>query len=269
MLFWGLHCPRKRQQHKNCMCIRIPRKKCPLQFWKRCLRPYFNLQSKATRLCVLGCCIVHSHIGRTQDMLPAGRSDRTLLQSIEWHSALRIKQAIQVEVDVSSNGRQCDENDSDSLFCPSFTMLCDAKEVQRKLFCEKEEMLVIIEQSEIDEQLLSDDRGEASLACLPDYVTIQRFLTHSFRSALAPLATEICKTIIPSLCQNLCICVDLFEDSDRARIFEFFRVNRWCIHFDVHLLYFLSSAPMSVRNLNSESCIKQQSGIMCFRRGPS
>ena len=171
--------------------------------------------------------MVHSHVGWAQDMLPAGRSDRSLLQSMEWHSALRIKQAVLVDVDMSSNRRPYDENDSDSLFWPSFTLLCDAKEVQRKLFCENEEMIVIIEQSEIDEQFIGDNHEEARSACMSEYVTIQRFLTHSFRSAFAPLATEICKTILPSLCQNLCMCVDLFEDSDRARIFEFFRVNRY------------------------------------------
>jgi hypothetical protein len=167
-------------------------------------------------------------------MLPAGPSDRSSLQSIEWHSALRIKQAVLVAVDLSSTRRQYDENDPDSLFWPSFTLLCDAKEVQRKLFCENEEMIVILEQSETDENFNGDNREETSVACLPEYVTLQRFLANSFRSASAPLATEICKTIVPSLCQNLCMCVDLFEDSDRARIFGFFRVNRYSRNLDLH-----------------------------------
>jgi hypothetical protein len=171
----------------------------------------------------------YSHIDLAQDMLPAGRSDNLSLQSIEWHSALRVKQARAVDFIVGSKRREYDTNDPESLFWPSFTLLCDAKEVQRKLFCEKEEMIVIIEQSDLDENCNIDDGEEAGMTCLSEHVTIERFLANSFRSALAPLATEICKTIVPSLCQNLCMCVDLFEDSDRDQIFDLFRVNRYTL----------------------------------------
>jgi hypothetical protein len=195
--------------------------------------------------------IGHPHLGLAQDMLPAGQGDCSLLKSLEWHSALRVKQAITVDFDASSTRRQYDENDPNSLFWPSFTLLCDAKEVQRRLFCENEEMIVIIEQSDIPDidEKFSGNQEETISTCMSEHVTIQRFLAKSFKGALAPLATEICKTILPSLCQNLCLCIDLFEDSDRARVFEFFRVNRYGIHFDLHLLHF---CIFQIRHLSTQ-----------------
>jgi hypothetical protein len=159
-------------------------------------------------------------------MLPADRADRTSLQSLDWQSVLRIKQAKVIDFMMTSRKRVYGEGDPNSLFWPSFTLLCDAKEVQRKLFCENEEMIVILEQSDIEENFTQEELG---IMPSSEHVTIERFLAYSFRSALAPVATEICKTIVPSLCQNLCMCVDLFEESDRCRIFELFLVNRYQI----------------------------------------
>ena len=161
-------------------------------------------------------------------MLPAGPCDRSSLEGIVWNIALRLKQSCTITVDFNL-GREYDQNDVDSCFRPSFTLCCDHIEARQKLIAEGEEMVIVLEQSMLCDESACDTRLTSLSKNCSEHITIERFLAKSFRNVVAPLSVEICKKIVPGICQSVCQPVDLFDESDRQRSFSIFGVNRCSI----------------------------------------
>jgi hypothetical protein len=154
-------------------------------------------------------------------MLPASPIDCLELQTISWHSALQLKHLSICSLEYRSNSQKYDIYDAESLFLPSFTMCCEEKDTRGKLMLENEEMIIVLDISSV-RQKYGEDTESKLISKKCEHISIERFLTKFFRNA----TLEICKSMVPALGQNLCMCVDLLEETDREIIFEMFAATR-------------------------------------------
>lgn len=155
-------------------------------------------------------------------MWPAGTSNQLELQEIQWNQSLQLKHVSICSPDNSFDSKRLEQKDIESLFLPSFSLFCDEKEARGKFSLKNEEMIVVLDVSNLHEE--SDGEKEAKFVQKKrsDHNTIERFLAKLFRNA----TQGICKSLVPALGQNLCMCIDLFEEREQEAIFETFKASR-------------------------------------------
>ena len=152
-----------------------------------------------------------------QESAPACRVDRFVNQFHGWGASLGVK-VLKTEIPgelVALNGEQ--ESSSNLIFRPTFTVHCESKETRKMvtMISGDEEMFLLIELKSL---LQASDAQETNL---------DQFMTSAFKSAVSPLADEICKDLVPGLAQSLCLCLEHFSESERNIVFEMLIVKRY------------------------------------------